>query len=73
MKKFKFFTQKEKEAIETVLNMSFTIQNSNEDLLKSDFGEYIIVKSDWSEKGYKSISSALTQFCKREEDYANGF
>jgi hypothetical protein len=68
----KIFTQEEKKAFEKVLDMGFTIQNSKEDLMKSNFGEIVIIDADWKEKEYKSISTALTRFIKREEDYANG-
>lgn len=72
--KTKLFTKQEKEAIDTVLNMGFSIHNSFEDILRCDFGDYLISKNDGysGEKEYSNVSSALTQFMKRESDAVNG-
>jgi hypothetical protein len=68
----KLFTEEERKAIEKVLDMGFTVHNSQDDCLKSNFGDIVIVDSSWNEKEYKSISTALTRFIKREEEYQNG-
>lgn len=70
--KNKLFTKEEREAIEKVLDMGFTIHNAKEDSLQSVFGDIRITNSSWEEKEYQSISTALTRFMQRESDYHNG-
>lgn len=68
----RLFTEEEKKAVEKVLDMGLTIHNSQDDCLKSNFGDIVISDSSWNEKEYKSVSTALTRFLKREQDYQNG-
>lgn len=72
MSKSKLFTEKERDAIQTVIDMGLTVHNSKGNYLKSEFGDVVIVTEDWHEKEYKSISTALSVFMKQESDYHNG-
>jgi hypothetical protein len=70
--KNKLFTKEEREAIEKVLDMGLTIHNSKDNYLKSNFGDIVICDTDWNEREYKTLSTAITVFLKQENDYHNG-
>lgn len=64
----KLFTKEEKEAIETVLDMGFTINNCRADTLSLMVGTPTIVDQYYHEREYSTIESALVQFIKRDNN-----